>query len=134
MLQTARHIIMRIMSILNGINWRKKNKSEDTSSTNQTEIESKKEFKMNKDLLTICICLTILGCSAITGSYLYFSNDRNNMSHNIEVAIQKGVDPVAVKCAYEVDNDATCVTYAAMTALTERQSRPLPTISVAPKK
>lgn len=84
---------------------------------------------MNKDLLTICVCLTILGCSGITGAYLYHLNDRNNMARNIEVAIQKGVDPVAVKCAYEVGNDATCVTYAAMTALAEKQSRPAPMLS-----
>ena len=122
------------MSILNGINLRKKFKLEDTSFTNQTETELKKESTMNKNLLTICVCLTILGCSGIIGAYLYHTNDRNNMARNIEFALSKGVDPVAVKCAYEVHNDATCVTYAAMTALAEKQSRPVPTIAVAPKK
>jgi hypothetical protein len=39
-------------------------------------------------------------------------NDRNNMARNIEAAIAKGVDPLAVKCAYETNPTATCVSYA----------------------
>jgi pyruvate/oxaloacetate carboxyltransferase len=38
-------------------------------------------------------------------------NDRNNMAKNIEAAIAKGVDPLAVKCAYETSPTATCITY-----------------------
>jgi hypothetical protein len=43
-------------------------------------------------------------------------NDRNNMSKNIEAAIEKGVDPLSVKCAYEVHPNAICITYAATAA------------------
>jgi hypothetical protein len=45
----------------------------------------------------------------------YSINDRNNMAKNIEAAIAKGVDPVSVKCAYETNINAICITYAATT-------------------
>jgi hypothetical protein len=47
---------------------------------------------------------------------MYNMNDRNNMSKNIEAAITKGVDPLSVKCAYEVQPNAICITYAATAA------------------
>jgi hypothetical protein len=34
------------------------------------------------------------------------------MSRNIENGIVKGVDPVAVRCAYSRENDNICVAYA----------------------
>jgi pyruvate/oxaloacetate carboxyltransferase len=47
---------------------------------------------------------------------MYNINDRNNMAKNIEAAIAKGIDPISVKCAYEVNPNATCITYAATTS------------------
>jgi hypothetical protein len=41
-------------------------------------------------------------------------NDRNNMAKNIEAAITKGMDPLAVKCSYETHPGAICITYAAV--------------------
>jgi len=46
---------------------------------------------------------------------MYNINDRNNMAKNIDAAIIKGVDPVSVKCAYETNTNAICITYAATT-------------------
>ena len=43
-------------------------------------------------------------------------NDRNRMSQNIENAINKGVDPISVKCAYETTVNSTCIAYAATAA------------------
>jgi uncharacterized protein YdaU (DUF1376 family) len=34
---------------------------------------------------------------------------------DIEAAITKGVDPLSVKCAYEINPNAICITYAATT-------------------
>jgi len=34
------------------------------------------------------------------------------MAKNIEAAIAKGIDPLAVKCAYETNPTATCISYA----------------------
>ena len=67
---------------------------------------------MEKNVITIVVCSTILIGSVIGGSIMYLINDRNNMARNIEAAIQKGVDPISVKCAYETDAKPVCMAYA----------------------
>jgi hypothetical protein len=54
----------------------------------------------------------ILALAGIISVSLNHINDRNNMAKNIEAAIAKGVDPLAVKCAYETNPTATCISYA----------------------
>lgn len=66
---------------------------------------------MQKEILTIIVCITIAVCSMITGFTVYNINDRNNMARNIESAIQKGIDPISVKCAYETTANAVCIAY-----------------------
>ena len=68
---------------------------------------------MNKDLITICVSVIIVLCTAIIGGVVYNINDRNNMAKNIEAAIAKDVDPLSVKCAYETNSNPICITYAA---------------------
>ena len=71
-----------------------------------------KESNMNKDLITICVSIIIVVCTAIIGAVIFNINDRNNMAKNIEAAIAKGVDPLSVKCAYETSTNPICITYA----------------------
>lgn len=66
--------------------------------------------------VTVAICLTIIISTAIIGGYMYNLNDRNRMSQNIENAINKGLDPISVKCAYETAVNTTCIAYAATIA------------------
>jgi hypothetical protein len=54
----------------------------------------------------------ILALSGIISVSMNYINDRNNMAKNIEAAIAKGIDPLAVKCAYETNPTATCISYA----------------------
>jgi hypothetical protein len=54
----------------------------------------------------------ILALSGILSVSVNYINDRNNMAKNIEAAIAKGIDPLAVKCAYETNPTATCISYA----------------------
>lgn len=54
----------------------------------------------------------ILALAGIVSVSLNYINDRNNMAKNIEAAISKGIDPLAVKCAYETNPTATCISYA----------------------
>ena len=68
---------------------------------------------MNKDLITILTCVTIVMCTVVIAGFNYNTNSQNNMAKNIESAIAKGVDPVSVKCAYETSSNAVCITYAA---------------------
>jgi hypothetical protein len=39
--------------------------------------------------------------------------DRDLMFKNIETAISKGIDPMAVRCSYATERDFVCVAYAA---------------------
>lgn len=66
---------------------------------------------MNKDLTTLIVCITLVMCSMVAAVTLYNINDRNNMAKNIESAIQKGIDPISVKCAYETNANAVCIAY-----------------------
>jgi hypothetical protein len=87
---------------------------EDTSFTKATEIkstETKESYKMQKEILTIIVCITVAVCSSIAAFTIYNLNDRNNMAKNIESAIQKGIDPISVKCAYETNTNAVCIAY-----------------------
>jgi hypothetical protein len=87
---------------------------EDTSFTEVTEIkstETKESYKMQKEILTVIVCITVAVCSSIAAFTIYNLNDRNNMAKNIESAIQKGIDPITVKCAYETNTNAVCIAY-----------------------
>lgn len=66
---------------------------------------------MQKELITVIVCVAIIMCSVVIGVSLYNINDRNNMAKNIEAAIQKGVDPLSVKCSYETNTNSVCLAY-----------------------
>jgi hypothetical protein len=72
------------------------------------------ESTKNFDLITVVVCLAIVIVAMIAGITVYNMNDRNNMAKNIEAAIAKGMDPLAVKCSYETHPGAICITYAAV--------------------
>lgn len=66
----------------------------------------------SKQLITFFVCATIIFTSAIFSSLQYNMNERNLMAKNIELAINKGADPVAVRCAYTSSTDTICQQYA----------------------
>jgi hypothetical protein len=70
---------------------------------------------MSKDVITFMVCATIVILSMIAGAVIYNTNDRNNMAKNIEAAINKGIDPLSVKCAYDTNTTPTCMVYSATT-------------------
>jgi len=65
-----------------------------------------------KVVITSLACITIVAVSIIISSYLSNINDRNNMSKNMDSAIQRGIDPISVKCAYATQTDNLCMVYA----------------------
>jgi low affinity Fe/Cu permease len=70
-----------------------------------------------KDILSIVIAVTVVLVTMIVG-VVYTTLQRDQaMKSNIESAIVKGIDPVAVRCAYSSNTaDAICVAYAATKA------------------
>ena len=69
------------------------------------------ENTLNKNFLTLVIGLVLIGTTSI-GCITYYSlNKMQAMKSNIESAIVKGIDPVAVRCAYKADS-TMCAIYA----------------------
>jgi hypothetical protein len=65
-------------------------------------------------LFLVCGTLVLM---TIVGSVAYYNIQHQAvLSKNIENGIAKGVDPVAVRCAYAQERDIICVAYAATKA------------------
>ena len=68
-------------------------------------------FNMTERNLFV-ICATLVLMTAI-GSIAFYNLQKDRlMSANIENGIVKGVDPIAIKCAYD-SNGTMCMVYAA---------------------
>ena len=53
----------------------------------------------------VLVCITGIGCAT------YYNHHKTEaMKSNIESAIVKGIDPIAVRCAYE-HSDNVCIAY-----------------------
>ena len=73
----------------------------------------KKELAMNDRFFYLCVTVALIFLIATIGFYKY--TEVKSIERNIESAIVKGIDPVAVRCAYSTGMDNICVSYAAST-------------------
>ena len=56
----------------------------------------------------------LIAIVALIGSITFYHYEQlNAIKSNIESAIVKGIDPVAVRCAYANERDVICAVYAA---------------------
>lgn len=70
-----------------------------------------KELVMNDRVFTISV---LVGVVSLIGSVTFYKyNELQAIKSNIESAIVKGIDPVAVRCAYSDQRDVVCVAYGA---------------------
>lgn len=58
------------------------------------------------------VCLTVILLSITGGIGYYYTQDRQLMAKNIKDAIDKGIDPLSVRCSYASETDNVCVAYA----------------------
>ena len=66
---------------------------------------------MNDRVFIISILIAIV---TLIGSVTYYQHaEMQAIKSNVESAIVKGIDPVAVRCAYANSSDVVCVAYAA---------------------
>jgi hypothetical protein len=66
---------------------------------------------MSDNISAICITLAFI---ALIGSITFYHyNELQVIKSNVESAIVKGIDPIAVRCAYANERDTICVSYAA---------------------
>lgn len=68
-----------------------------------------KEFVMDLKIFIISVLLGVV--TLILSATFYQYNELKSMETNIESAIVKGIDPIAVRCAYAKQQDAVCVAY-----------------------
>ena len=74
--------------------------------------ETVNSSKRDSTVITAIVSIAIVVASIIASIATYNINDRNNMAKNIDSAIQRGVDPISVKCSYETGSTSTCIAYA----------------------
>lgn len=67
-------------------------------------------FNIERILIAVTL---ILALAIVSFTFLYVSSEENKLkSVNIENAIEKGIDPMAVRCAYAKSDDRICLAYA----------------------
>ena len=71
---------------------------------------------LKNNVTQLIIAVTIVAVSAIVSLAIYHYNERELLSKNIEAAMQKGVDPLSIRCSYASHVDAVCVAYTIQTA------------------
>jgi hypothetical protein len=81
------------------------------SSKKEKVVMEEVEQKRSNDLIVVAITIVLLSIVAAVGFYAL--NDRKLMAANIENAIQKGIDPLTVRCSYVRDYDTICIAHAA---------------------
>jgi hypothetical protein len=67
---------------------------------------------MKADVIAFIVAVTISIITIASGVTYYNIKRDEAMKSNIESAIVKGIDPIAVKCAYG-HSDSVCVVYVA---------------------
>lgn len=66
---------------------------------------------MNDNVFTISLLTAII---TLIGSITFYQYSQlKAMQSNIESAIVKGIDPIAVRCAYSNERDVICAAYGA---------------------
>lgn len=65
---------------------------------------------MNHVVTTLSILISFVSLVGAIWSYHY--NELKSLERNVESAIVKGIDPIAVRCAYASERDVVCVAYA----------------------
>ena len=69
-----------------------------------------KEIIMRESVFIISIVIAII--TMILSVTYYNYNELKSVEKNVESAIVKGIDPIAVRCAYAKGSDVVCVAYA----------------------
>jgi hypothetical protein len=69
-----------------------------------------KEFTMNNNVWTLSVLIGVL--SIVGAVTFYHYSALKSMENNIATAVAKGIDPLAVRCAYGNSHDNICIAYA----------------------
>lgn len=82
-------------------------------------LDKVKELIMTDRVFVISV---LIGVMTLIGSITFYHyNQLQAMKSNIESAIVKGIDPVAVRCAYASERDYICVAYGATAGVSNKK-------------
>lgn len=81
-----------------------------------------KEFIMRENVFVVSIVIAFI--TMILSVTYYNYSELKSIEKNVESAIVKGIDPLAVRCAYAKGSDVVCVAYAASHPTTPPPSKP----------
>jgi hypothetical protein len=70
---------------------------------NAKTVQTNHAYSIGATLVTLALILSVAH---------YNIEERKLMAGNIEAAVQKGVDPLSVRCSYAKSDDIVCVTLA----------------------
>ena len=73
-------------------------------------MENGKKDSVELVVFILSVLFAILGLIGAVGYNKY--TEMKSLERNIESAIVKGIDPIAVKCAYEDRSSNLCIAYA----------------------
>ncbi len=73
------------------------------------------------DFFTVCATICVLALVGAVTFFLYHEGKLKSM--NIESAIEKGIDPLSVRCSYATMNDTICIVFASKDSQTVLQSK-----------
>ena len=77
---------------------------------------------MNDKVFVVSV---LLGLVTLIGSITFYKyNELQAIRSNIESAIVKGIDPIAVRCAYSNGRDVVCAAYGATHQVQQVQQKP----------
>lgn len=85
--------------------------------------------KINLEAMTWIVSITLMVISLILSLSYYNLKQDELMSKNIETAVDKGIDPLAVRCSYSSREDTICIVYAA-----SGKTSPTQPMTLTPKK
>lgn len=76
---------------------------------------------MNDNVFTVSILIAVV--TLIGSVTFYHYNQLQAVKSNVESAIVKGIDPIAVRCAYATERDVVCVAYGATHQATSKPTK-----------
>jgi hypothetical protein len=76
---------------------------------------------MNDNVFTVSFLIAVV---TLIGSVTFYQyNELKSIERNVESAIVKGIDPIAVRCAYASERDVVCVAYGSSHSPTPTKSQ-----------
>ncbi len=76
---------------------------------------------MKYEYLGVIIALTIVGVAALISNNLIEEKRIQALQASLEISANKGISPIAVRCAFAKSDDTICVVYASKSTVSFKE-------------